>query len=49
MLNKLPPEKVRRKMDLCDEYIQVFEKLEPGESTDWWAATTYEAVQVSIL
>ena len=45
-LNQLPADKVLRKLELCREFIEVFSKVEPGEATDWWAATSYEAVQV---
>ena len=48
-LDKLPADKVLRKVDLCREFIDVFSKVEPGEATDWWAATSYEAIQVIIV
>ena len=42
----LSTEQILRKIELCKEFIQVFDKIDPGGFTDWWAATTYEQVQV---
>ncbi len=46
LYNDMSTEKIRRKIELCKEFVQVFDKIDPGGFTDWWAATTYEQVQV---
>ncbi len=48
LYDNLSIEKVRRKIDLCREFIDVFGLVDPGGSSDWWAATTYESVLVQL-
>lgn len=48
--SKLSNELVERKWRLCQEFIDVFERVDPGCATDWWAVTQLEAIQArSIL
>ena len=47
---ELPDNVIERKINLCDEFIEVFSKFDgkPGE-TDWWASTMYERVRAEMI
>lgn len=38
-----------RKIELCEEFIDVFSKIDSGESTDWWAITMYEKIRAQMI
>ena len=38
-----------RKIELCEEFIDVFSKIDSGESTDWWAVTMYEKIRAQMI
>ena len=40
---------IRRKIELCDEFIHVFSKIDSGDSTDWWAITMYEKIRAEMV
>ena len=33
---------------MCDEFINVFSKIDTGKGTDWWAITMYEKVRAEM-
>ena len=35
---------VERKLRLCQEFLDVFGRVDPGQATDWWAVTQLEAI-----
>jgi len=42
--SKLSTELVERKLRLCQEFLDVFGRVDPGQATDWWAVTQLEAI-----
>ena len=37
---------MQRKWELCLEFLDVFSRVDPGQATDWWAATQLESIEV---
>ena len=48
MYNNLEESLILRKISLCDEFINVFSKIDTGKGTDWWAITMYEKVRAEM-
>ena len=46
---KLPTEIVRRKWELCQEFLDVFGAVDPGTHTDWWAMTQLEWIESRVV
>ena len=40
---------ILRKIALCEEFIEVFSKIDSGEGTDWWAITMYEKIRAEMV
>ncbi len=36
---------MERKWRLSQEFLNVFERVDPGHATDWWAVTQLEAIE----
>ena len=36
-------------ISLCDEFINVFSKIDTGKGTDWWAITMYEKIRAEMI
>ena len=49
MYSKLEDKTIIRKISLCDEFINVFSKIDAGEGTDWWATTMYEKIRAEMI
>ena len=48
MYTNLDENIIVRKIALCDEFIEVFSKIDSGEGTDWWAITMYEKLRAGM-
>ena len=49
MYSKFNDKIIQRKISLCDEFIQVFSKIDAGEGIDWWAITMYEKLRAQMI
>ena len=49
MYSKFDDQTILRKIGLCDEFIQVFGKIDVGEGIDWWAITMYEKLRAQMI
>ena len=49
MYTNLDDSVIVRKIALCDEFIEVFRKIDSGEGTDWWAITMYEKIRAEMV
>ena len=49
MYSKFDDKTILRKIGLCDEFIQVFGKIDVGEGIDWWAITMYEKLRAQMI
>ena len=49
MYSQFDDKTILRKIDLCDEFIQVFGKIDVGEGIDWWAITMYEKLRAQMI
>ena len=49
MYSQFDDKTILRKIGLCDEFIQVFGKIDVGEGIDWWAITMYEKLRAQMI